>query len=139
MRIHASYGCTIKIGKDQSTITGGHFFHGGTSLEVMPDCGPGSWVRRHARKRAPSAPHPHAHALIGASLPGPQIDIIPEDYRLLAHGRKRLKFDASCGIIPACGANNGEPMPPPSPSVPPLVSPSPSPPYAHKDRTINLF
>jgi hypothetical protein len=57
-----------------------------------------------------------------------QIDVIAEDYRLLAHGRKRLKFDASCGIIPECGTSNGDPTPPPPPSVPPLVSPSPSPP-----------
>ena len=44
VRVVASYGCTIKLGLDEATVTGGHFFSGGTKIDIMPDCGPGSWV-----------------------------------------------------------------------------------------------
>ena len=70
VRIHASYGCTIRIGYEEATRTGGGFFHGGVALNAEPDCGPGDYI-----------------------------DIIPEDWRMLGSGKKRLVFDHTCGII----------------------------------------
>jgi len=91
VRVVASYGCTIKLGLDEATVTGGHFFSGGTKIDIMPDCGPGSWI-----------------------------DIIAEDWRLLASGKKRLKWDVSCGDIATC---TDPALPPPLPTNP---SPSPT-------------
>ena len=96
VRIHSSYGCTIRVGIRDDTRTGSGFFHGGTSVDAMPDCGPGSWI-----------------------------DLIPEDWRLLNSGKKRLLFDHTCGTVPLCT----EPSPPPAgPAQPPRPSPTPSPP-----------
>lgn len=102
VRLFASYGCTINVGYDDATLTGGKFFHGGVSIAVQPDCGPGAYI-----------------------------DIIPEDWRLLSSGKKRLVFDHTCGIIPVCS----EPPPPnapppqlPAPARPPTRPPRPPPP-----------
>lgn len=100
VRIHASYGCSIRVGYEEATLTGGGFFHGGVALNPEPDCGPGSYI-----------------------------DIIPEDWRLLASGKKRLRFDHTCGIIPTCGDPPSSPSNP-SPTTPPPSTPPtpPSPP-----------
>lgn len=96
VRIHASYGCTIRIGYEEATRTGGGFFHGGVALNAEPDCGPGAYI-----------------------------DIIPEDWRMLSSGKKRLVFDHTCGIIPLCSDPT---HPPPSTDPPPPPSPPPFPP-----------
>ena len=112
VRIHASYGCTIRIGYEESTLTGGKFFHGGVSLKAEADCGPGSYV-----------------------------DLIPEDWRLLTSGKKRLVFDHTCGIIPLCSDPPTPTSPPPAVPAPrtppPAPSPVPSPP-PFPPGTINL-
>jgi hypothetical protein len=100
VRIHSSYGCTIKIGYEEASVTGAGFFDGGVSISPEPDCGPG------------------AH-----------IDLIAEDWRLLSSGKKRLVFDHTCGIIPLCPGPNTPPPQLPAPAHPPPASPSP-PPYA---------
>jgi hypothetical protein len=91
VRIVASYGCSIKLGLDEAHAADNNFVWGGVSIDVMPDCGPGSWI-----------------------------DVIPEDWRLFESGKKRLRWDASCGDIPLCG----DPPPPPNPKTPPVVPPS---------------
>ena len=96
VRIHASYGCTVRIGYEEATRTGGGFFHGGVALNAEPNCGPGDYI-----------------------------DIIPEDWRMLSSGKKRLVFDHTCGIIPLCA----DPVhPPPSTDPPPPPNPPPFPP-----------
>jgi len=101
VRIHASYGCTIKIGYEEAVLTGGLFFHGGVSLTPMPDCNAASYI-----------------------------DIIPEDGGLLMSGKKRLVFDASCGTIPICGADSPPPPTPTSPApLEPQPAKPPSPPH----------
>jgi hypothetical protein len=57
-----------------------------------------------------------------------QIDIIPEDWRLLASGKKRLKWDVACGDIPLCSDPSMPPPLPTTPPPPPFVVHSPSPP-----------
>ena len=100
LRVVASYGCSVKLGYEEIHLTGGQFWHGGGRLSVMPDCGPGSWV-----------------------------DLIAEDWRLLSSGKKRLKFDPSCGTIPVCDEPSLPPSPMPSPPpATPAPSPQPSPP-----------
>lgn len=109
IRIHASYGCTIKIGYEEATLTGGKFIHGGVSLKAEADCTPGSWV-----------------------------DLIPEDWRLLTSGKKRLVFDHTCGIIPLCSdppTPNSPPPQLPAPNIPPCPPPRPPP---FPPGTINL-
>lgn len=112
VRIHASYGCTIKIGYEEATVTGAGFFHGGVSLKPEADCSVGSYI-----------------------------DIIPEDWRLLSSGKKRLVFDHTCGIIPLCASpppHVPEPATPPqlpAPTSPPSPRPSPPP---FPPGTINL-
>jgi hypothetical protein len=98
VRIHSSYGCTIKIGYEEASVTGAGFFDGGVSISPEPDCGPG------------------AH-----------IDLIAEDWRLLSSGKKRLVFDHTCGIIPLCPGPNTPPPQLPAPAHPPPASPNPSP------------
>jgi hypothetical protein len=104
VRIHSSYGCTIKIGYEEASVTGAGFFDGGVSISPEPDCGPG------------------AH-----------IDLIAEDWRLLSSGKKRLVFDHTCGIIPLCSEPPPHSPPPahppqlPAPRNPPSPRPSPPP------------
>lgn len=100
VRIHSSYGCTIKIGYEEATVTGAGFVDGGVSVKPEPDCSVGSYI-----------------------------DIIPEDWRLLSSGKKRLVFDHTCGIIPLCPGPNTPPPHVPEPAhPPPNPSPRPSPP-----------
>lgn len=103
VRIHASYGCTINIGYDEATVTGAGFFDGGVSLKAEADCSVGAYI-----------------------------DIIPEDWRLLTSGKKRLVFDHTCGIIPLCSEPPTPSSPPPAlpapRTPPPAPSPVPSPP-----------
>ena len=91
VRIHASYGCTVRIGYEEATVTGAGFFHGGVSLNAEPNCGPGDYI-----------------------------DIIPEDWRLLASGKKRLVFDHHCGVIPSCEEPSSPPLAPLEPRPPPF-------------------
>ena len=96
----ASYGCTIKVGYEEATVTGAGFVDGGVSVKPEPDCSVGSYI-----------------------------DIIPEDWRLLSSGKKRLVFDHTCGIIPLCPGPNTPPPHVPEPAhPPPNPSPMPSPP-----------
>ena len=99
IRVHASYGCTIKVNTEFATVTGGGFFHGGVTLEPQLDCQIGSYI-----------------------------DIIPEDGSLLMEGKKRLTWDPICGAetIPLCTPPPLVPDPPAAPSRPP--SPPPFPP-----------
>jgi hypothetical protein len=100
IRLFASYECKIDIGYEEATLTGGQFFHGGVSISPGVGCGPGSYI-----------------------------DIIPEDWRLLSSGKKRLVFDHTCGIIPLCPGPNTPPPHVPEPAhPPPNPSPVPSPP-----------
>jgi hypothetical protein len=109
IRVFASYGCTIKIGYAEATVTGAGFFHGGVSIKPEADCSVGAYI-----------------------------DIIPEDWRLLSSGKKRLVFDHTCGIIPLCPGPNAPPPQLPAPAhPPPNPSPSPSPP-PFPPGTVNL-
>ena len=102
VRVHASYGCTIKLDYDKADRTSAHFVHGGVAIHAMPDCGEGS-----------------------------HIDLIPEDWNLLQDGKQRLVFDATCGTIPLCDAPPPPKPPPPPPlsSPPSLPSPPRPPPF----------
>lgn len=120
VRIHASYGCTIRVGYSEATVTGGGFFHGGVRVDTMPDCRVGSWI-----------------------------DIVAEDWRLLQAGKKRLLFDHTCGIVPLCTEPPPPPPPPtgpahpPSPTTPPErpphQPPPPSPPPFPPGTVLNPF
>ena len=97
IRIHASYGCSIHVQFDKADMTSAHFVHGGVVINPMPNCAAGS-----------------------------HIDLISEDFSLLDDGKKRLVFDADCGVIPSCADDS--PSPPPPPPPPPLDQPLPPPP-----------
>ena len=98
IRVHASYGCTIKVNTRAATVTGGGFFHGGVTIEPQLDCQTNSYI-----------------------------DIIPEDGSLLVAGKQRLVWDPICGSerIPLCSSASEQPS---LPSPPSLSSPQPSPP-----------
>jgi len=98
IRVHASYGCTIKVNTRAATVTGGGFFHGGVTIEPQLDCQTNSYI-----------------------------DIIPEDGSLLVAGKQRLVWDPICGSerIPLCSSASEQPSLPTPPSMP---SPQPSPP-----------
>lgn len=125
VRIHSSYGCTIRVGYSEATRTGGGFFHGGVSVDAMPDCGPGSWI-----------------------------DFVAEDWRLLDAGKRRLLFDHTCGTVPLCTEPPSTPAlphsphsphtpPPTPPTPPPCAKPSfehahaPTPPKTHPKPTLH--
>ena len=104
VRLFASYGCTIRVGYEEATLTGGQFFHGGVSVKPEADCGPGSYI-----------------------------DVIAEDWRLLSSGKKRLVFHHTCSTIPMCTDKSPPPPPPNTPASPPTTPtprspPSPNPP-----------
>jgi len=124
IRVHASYGCTIKVNTEFATVTGGGFFHGGVTLEPQLDCQIGSYI-----------------------------DIIPEDGSLLMEGKKRLIWDPICGAetIPLCTPSSPSspppdlprrpdlPRSPPRPPSPPPFPPNPSSPVEDSSGNIGIL
>jgi len=106
IRVHASYGCTIKVNTRAATVTGGGFFHGGVTIEPQLDCQIGSYI-----------------------------DIIPEDGSLLMAGKKRMVWDPICGsgTIPLCTSASPPPLDPDPPSPPATPPSKPSPPATPPD------